>query len=70
MFANVLKKFFTAAPENENKRSTLTTSTEQTPMTEIRNALSRCRATLAQDAAGVAALMVMLVAALHLPGGF
>ena len=39
-------------------------------MTEIRNAFTRSRATLAQDAAGVAALVVMLLVALHLPGAF
>lgn len=39
-------------------------------MTEIRDALTRCRATLVQDAAGAAALMVMLMVALHLPGAF
>ena len=38
-------------------------------MTEIVTALRRSRATLLEDAVGVAALVVMLFAALHLPTG-
>ncbi|WP_181497956.1 hypothetical protein [Rhodovulum viride] len=37
-------------------------------LTELRSVLTRCRATLWQDAAGAAALMVLLIAGLHLPG--
>lgn len=36
-------------------------------MTQIKEVLHRSRATLLQDAAGAAALMVMLVVALYLP---
>jgi len=35
---------------------------------ELKSTLIRCQATLWQDAAGAAALMVLLFAALHLPG--
>ncbi|WP_201151309.1 hypothetical protein [Rhodovulum sulfidophilum] len=42
---------------------------EPKPMlTELTSVLTRCRATLWQDAAGAAALMVLLIAGLHLPG--
>lgn len=37
-------------------------------LTQIKTALDRSRDTLLQDAAGAAALVVMLVASLHLPG--
>ncbi|WP_280178363.1 hypothetical protein [Pukyongiella litopenaei] len=37
-------------------------------MTQIRTALRRSQDTLLQDAAGAAALVVMLVVGLHLPG--
>lgn len=37
-------------------------------MTQIRTSFQRTQATLLQDAAGVGALVVMLVIALHLPG--
>ena len=37
-------------------------------LTEIKSALSRSQATLLQDALGAASLVVMLIAALHLPG--
>ncbi|MGH1329454.1 MAG: hypothetical protein ACRBBK_01100 [Paracoccaceae bacterium] len=37
-------------------------------MTEIKSVLSRSHATLAQDFAGMAALAVILLAGLHLPG--
>ena len=36
---------------------------------DIVKTLDRCRGTLLQDAAGVALLTVLLLAALHLPGG-
>ncbi|MFW8634570.1 hypothetical protein [Cribrihabitans pelagius] len=39
-------------------------------MTQIKTALQNAEATLLEDAIGAAALMVMLVAALHLPGVF
>ncbi len=38
-------------------------------LTDIKTALTRSQETLLQDAAGAAALVVMLVVALHLPGG-
>lgn len=34
---------------------------------DLKHALSRCHATLWQDAAGAAALMLLLFAGLHLP---
>jgi hypothetical protein len=39
-------------------------------ISQIRATLERSRDTLLQDAAGAAALIVMLVVALHLPGLF
>ncbi|WP_298383198.1 hypothetical protein [Ruegeria sp.] len=39
-------------------------------LTQIKTAFSRSQATILQDAAGVASLVVMLVVALHLPLGF
>ena len=40
---------------------------EQTMLTELKATLSRCAGTLVQDAAGVAALVAMLVVGLNLP---
>lgn len=37
-------------------------------MTQIKTSFRRTQGTLVQDALGVAALMVMLVVALHIPG--
>lgn len=37
-------------------------------LNQIRTAFHRSRNTLAQDAAGAASLVVMLLVALHLPG--
>ncbi|EBA17737.1 hypothetical protein RSK20926_18402 [Roseobacter sp. SK209-2-6] len=37
-------------------------------MTQLKTVLQNAQATLLQDAIGAASLMVMLVAALHLPG--
>jgi hypothetical protein len=37
-------------------------------LTQIRTSFHRAQGTLLQDAIGVAALMTMLVVALHLPG--
>ncbi|MEX5728912.1 hypothetical protein Ga0609869_002265 [Rhodovulum iodosum] len=37
-------------------------------LTELKTVIARSQATLLQDAAGAAALMVMLVVGLHLPG--
>ncbi|TCO69763.1 hypothetical protein [Rhodovulum euryhalinum] len=39
-------------------------------ITDLANAMSRCRRTLWQDALGAAALMVTLFAGLHLPALF
>ncbi|WP_261391793.1 hypothetical protein [Ruegeria arenilitoris] len=39
-------------------------------LTQIKSAFSRSQATLLQDAAGVASLVVMLMVALHVPVGF
>ncbi|MEY8827580.1 hypothetical protein AB9K34_04050 [Sedimentitalea sp. XS_ASV28] len=39
-------------------------------MNQIRTALRRTQDTLLQDAIGAGALVVMLVVALHLPGGY
>lgn len=36
-------------------------------LTDLRQTLRRCRATMLEDAAGAAVLMIALVAALHLP---
>jgi hypothetical protein len=37
-------------------------------LTELKSVIERSSATLLQDALGAAALMVMLLAGLHLPG--
>lgn len=37
-------------------------------ISQVKDVLSRTQDTLVQDAAGVVALMVLLFAALHLPG--
>ncbi|WP_282960701.1 hypothetical protein [Actibacterium sp. MT2.3-13A] len=39
-------------------------------LTELKSVIERSSATLLQDALGVMALMVMLLAGLHLPGLF
>lgn len=77
MFANVLKKFFTECVRSENKGSTNTAEcdqqTQDSPearvmIEQIRNTFQHSPTTLLQDAVGAAALIVMLVVALHLPG--
>jgi hypothetical protein len=69
MFADVLKKFFTLSGEFENKEAT-ETSKQGTPamLSELKAVLTRSSDTLVQDAAGAAALVVMLIVSLHLPG--
>ena len=57
--------FLTHALKDENKA--LTTLRRDIMLIEFRDRLRRCAPTLAQDAACVAALMVMLVVGLHLP---
>jgi hypothetical protein len=69
MFANVLKKFFTGRSVYENKEATILTASRKTDMmTELKAVFARSAGTMVQDLAGVTALMVILVAALHLPG--
>jgi len=77
LFANVLKKFFTGRAENENKGSTNTAEcdqqTQDSPearamIEQIRNTIQQSPTTLLQDAVGAAALIVMLIVALHMPG--
>ena len=70
MFSKVLKKFFTSDPQNENKRITnvlkrFTTGTKM--ITTLRHTARRNAHTLAEDALGVAALLVLLLGGLHLP---
>ena len=66
MFANVLIKFFTERFGYENKEATqMTRSFEMTK--DLTSALKRARGTLAEDAAGLAALVGMLVVGLNLP---
>ena len=69
MFANVLKKFFTGGGVYENKVATRPTESRNSDMmTELKAVFARSTGTMVQDLAGVTALMVILVAALHLPG--
>lgn len=75
MFTNVLKKFFTDWRTFENNTSTnaarpLPDPVEEGPveMTELKETLSRNAATIAQDFAGVAALVVIFLTGLSLPG--
>ena len=67
MFADVLKKFFTRDLRYENK-----VATEQKRnidmAQEIHSVLTRSRDTIVADAIGVAALMVLLIVGLALPG--
>ena len=65
MFANILKKFFTWTGKNENKGAT-TGNIDM--LTEMKNVVTRSSSTLLQDAAGAAALVLMLVIGLNLPG--
>jgi len=70
LFANVLKKFFTARPKTENKQVTKR-SQEVAPMIRTaRTALRNAPATLAQDFLGASALVALLLAGLTLPGMF
>jgi len=74
MFTFVLKKFFTERFKFENKEATpqparCLTRNKRTPaMTELRETLARASGTLAQDFAGAAALAVIVLVALTLPG--
>ena len=68
MFSNVLKKFFTGAGQYENKVATVGDFAKGTQMlTQIITVIRRSNDTLLADAFGAAALMVLLVASLHLP---
>ncbi len=67
LFTNVLKKFFTGPSKNENKEATEVRQ-ESTMIHQIKSAAARSSDTLLGDAIGAAALMVMLVGALYLPG--
>jgi hypothetical protein len=69
MFSDVLKKFFTPSHEHENKEATRFQPEWFTPMIEdLKSAFSRAPATLPADMAGAAALVILVIAALHLPG--
>lgn len=65
LFTNVRKKFFTIREGRENKEATKKRSST---MQDIKDVILRSRGTLVQDAAGAAALVVMLVGCLYLPG--
>jgi hypothetical protein len=67
-FTNVLKKFFTGAAKHENKSATRCRP-EVPPMFEdLQSAIARAGASLPADMAGAAAIVVLFLAALHLPG--
>ncbi|UXX85229.1 hypothetical protein [Roseovarius pelagicus] len=68
MFTDVLKKFFTGDAENENKEATLRTEKEASMFQQIKTAAARSNDTLVGDAIGCAALMIILVVGLYLPG--
>lgn len=63
MNSNVLKKFFTGDGKYENKAATK--PMEVTMLTDIKDILSRSRATAVEDLVGVVALFSMLVVSLH-----
>lgn len=64
LFSYVLKKFFTEPRRYENKEAT----DREVHMTDdIRQTIARLSPTILQDAAGAAALVVMLIVGLHLP---
>jgi hypothetical protein len=69
LFTNVLKKFFTIVNKFENKGATnsLTTGTAKM-FTELKSVIERSSATLFGDFIGAAALVLMLIVGLHLPG--
>lgn len=67
MFTNVLKKFFTGAPQVWEQSSNRTEEEHQMAE-QIKTALHRSRDTIVADALGVAALMVLLIVGLALPG--
>jgi hypothetical protein len=67
LFSFVLKKFFTSRRENENKGATDTSRQEPAMIATLRNTARRNAHTLAEDALGAVALIVTLVAGLHLP---
>jgi hypothetical protein len=64
-FTNVLKKFFTTCFRYENKEAT---ETEDNMLSDIKTILTRSRATLIEDATGVAVLFTFLLIGLHLSG--
>ena len=69
MFTNVLIKFFTFGLKFENKLGTHNLKTGTAHMLiELKSAIERTSATLPGDLAGAAALVVMLIVGLHLPG--
>ena len=68
-FTNVHKKFFTDCFQYENKEATNEfMPRSQKMLNEIKSVIARSQDTLLQDAAGAAALMVILVGGLYLPG--
>lgn len=68
MFANVLKKFFTKGYVFENKEATNLQTGVAQMLNELKEILDRTSSTLLSDFAGAAALVIMLVVGLHLPG--
>jgi hypothetical protein len=67
LFTDVLKKFWTGRPKNENK--TLTRQIEEAlSMIRIAEILTRSRDTIVTDALGVLALAGFTLGLLHLPG--
>ncbi len=67
MFANVLIKFFTRPSEYENKAATQRVKQDVAMIDALHTALTRRPASLAQDFAGAAAILVILVVGLNLP---
>jgi hypothetical protein len=67
LFTKVLKKFFTWRAKNENKVETYEVTLMLT-YTQIKTVASRSRDTFFEDAAGVCALTIILIVALHLSG--
>ena len=64
MISNVLKKFLIESRENENKSATM--PMEVTMLTDMKDILSRSRATAIEDLVGVVTLFSMLVLSLHI----
>ncbi len=72
MFTNVLKKFFTWVNAYENKVATKRMEDEEIAamIADVKKILTQSPKTVLQDAAGIAAIGVMMCVTLYLPQVF